>query len=342
MEIGRIDQEIGRLWEESGDTKTRASLMNLVVFTTDRAAVNSLTETISDLAADHACRALLVLAEPHITAESARAWISAHCRALGQGGRQVCSEQITFHLTGNATEGMVNLVFSHLDSDLPLVLWWQAPPPATTETRLWRWVDRVLFDSATWQHPGSDLDRMTQVAACRRAENGRQTTLCDLNWTRLLNARFAFASLFDHEAARAEIPHLHKARLRHAAGARTSALLFLGWIAAQLNWKLAPLLSTVSFTTPSGHEVAVEILSSHADCGALECELLSPRGRFRLARSADACHYVLEADVPGLSANPRAVSLDADTPSNLLRTELARAGSHPGYFRAVEMIRPLL
>ncbi len=29
VEIGRIDQELGKLWEESGDTKTRASLINL-------------------------------------------------------------------------------------------------------------------------------------------------------------------------------------------------------------------------------------------------------------------------------------------------------------------------
>ena len=33
VEIGRIDKELGKLWEEVGDTKTRASLVNLAIFT---------------------------------------------------------------------------------------------------------------------------------------------------------------------------------------------------------------------------------------------------------------------------------------------------------------------
>ena len=33
VEIGRIDKELGKLWEETGDTKTRASLINLAIYT---------------------------------------------------------------------------------------------------------------------------------------------------------------------------------------------------------------------------------------------------------------------------------------------------------------------
>lgn len=343
VEIGSIDQELGRLWEESGDSKTRASLMNLVVFTTDRTTVAANTEIIASLAGEHACRALLVLAEPQIETESARAWISAHCQASGKEGRQICSEQITFHLAGNATEGMVNLVFSHLDSDLPLVLWWQAPPPATTETRLWRWVDRLLYDSAEWSDPGPAFDRMNQVASCREEEGGGcRTALCDLNWTRLLGARFAFASFFDHEAARQQIPHLQRLHLLHPAGGRTAALLFLGWIAAQLDWQLEPLLGAVRFVSSTGQEIEVEIAAHDEECRVLDCELSSAQACFRLSRAPDACHYLLETRGKGLPEGSRVAGLEKDTPADLLRAELARAGSHPGYFRALDIIRPLL
>ena len=41
VEIGRIDKELGKLWEETGDTKTRASLINLAIYTESSEAVSA-------------------------------------------------------------------------------------------------------------------------------------------------------------------------------------------------------------------------------------------------------------------------------------------------------------
>ena len=53
-----------------------------------------------------------------------RAWITAHCH-LAHGRKSVCCEQIAFYLTGKVTGRFRNTVFAHLNSDLPLVFWWQ-------------------------------------------------------------------------------------------------------------------------------------------------------------------------------------------------------------------------
>ena len=46
VEIGRIDKELGKLWETVGDTKTRASLINLAIYTENAKAVAENTSLI--------------------------------------------------------------------------------------------------------------------------------------------------------------------------------------------------------------------------------------------------------------------------------------------------------
>ncbi|MGB7839012.1 MAG: glucose-6-phosphate dehydrogenase assembly protein OpcA, partial [Terrimicrobiaceae bacterium] len=108
VEIGRIDKELGKLWEETGDTKTRASLINLAIYTESAESVAGNTNLISQIASQHACRALLIFANPGAPREGARAWISAHCHLAGKGERQICSEQITFQLDGEMVAALPN------------------------------------------------------------------------------------------------------------------------------------------------------------------------------------------------------------------------------------------
>ena len=89
VEIGRISRELGKLWEETGDTKTRASLINLAIYTESAKSVSENTSLISQIATQHACRALLIFANPRATQEQAKAWISAHCHLAGKGERQI-------------------------------------------------------------------------------------------------------------------------------------------------------------------------------------------------------------------------------------------------------------
>jgi glucose-6-phosphate dehydrogenase assembly protein OpcA len=344
VEIGRIDKELGRLWEESDDSKTRASLINLAIYTEDAATVQDLTELIAEIAGEHACRAILVLAEPDAPKDDASAWIAAHCHLAGKGERQICSEQITFQLQGAATQALSSIVFSHLDSDLPLIFWWQPPLPSDLDTKFWRWVDRLIFDSATWTEPGPSLDQLRKIAACRESSPGpvRRTVLCDLNWTRLLGARFAFASLFDHQSALAQLDRMERVILRHGRHNKMAALLFLGWIANRLNWQLHHMMSDHIFVQPNGREVPFQLEEeSDRTAGLLLCELQSPGGTFRLERDPAGRHYDLSMQGPEVPELRRTVSADGESRQDTLLAELSRGGAHPLYFRALEAIRPL-
>jgi len=219
VEIGRIDQELGRLWESSGDTKTRASLLNLVIYTEEPEALDSNTELISTIATQHACRAILILADPQAATSGARAWISAHCHLAGKGGHQICSEQITFRLDGESAASLPNIVFSHLDSDLPLCFWSQAEFREPLDEQLWSWVDRLIFDSATWKHPAGQFALTRKILSLADGN----IVLCDLNWTRLHPWRFALANIFDHSAALACLPKITKIRIECAHGERVKA-----------------------------------------------------------------------------------------------------------------------
>jgi glucose-6-phosphate dehydrogenase assembly protein OpcA len=341
--IGSIDKELGRLWEDSGDSKTRASLMNLVVVTGERASIPQNTELIASLAGEHACRAILVLLEPEADCPEPRAWISAHCHAGPRGGKEICSEQITFHLPGSAADGLPGIVFSHLDSDLPLVLWWRTPPPLKADADLWRWVDRLIFDSADWRDPGECLDRIRRIAARRESrDNPRKLSLCDLNWSRLLDARFAFASLFDRLAAQQEIPRISRAVLHHSPACKTVAMLFLGWIASQIEWTLQPLLSTHVFVNRHGREVPFSLQETDAPGGFVSCTLYTDSARFSIKRESGKNHYLLEMEGPDDFREGRTFPAGSISVEHTLLSELSRGGDHPGYFRTLDIIRPLL
>ena len=153
VEIGKIARELGKLWEETGDTKTRASLINLAIYTESAKSVSQNTDLISQIASPACLPSAPDFRQSLGTQEQAKAWISAHCHLAGKGERQICSEQITFQLDGDMVSALPNIVFSHLDSDLPLYFWWQGEFREPLDKKLWGWVDRLIYDSARWETP---------------------------------------------------------------------------------------------------------------------------------------------------------------------------------------------
>ena len=170
--IGGIEKELGRLWEASGDNKTRASLVNLAVYSEGNGSLTANSATVRSIAGEHAMRAILVEADPFASGSSAEAWISMHCYPRGSKGGSVCSEQISFRLSGEAARSLQSVVFSHLDSDLPLALWWQAPFRTPVEGKLWRWVDRLIFDSRSWEDPSAQFAAVSSIPPPRRGPHG--------------------------------------------------------------------------------------------------------------------------------------------------------------------------
>jgi len=335
VEIGRIDKELGKLWDSSDDTKTRASLINFVIHTSELASLAIDTEIISTVAAKHACRAILIFSNPAAQAPAAQAWINAHCHQTGKGERQLCSEQITFRLDGESARALPNIVFSHLDSDLPLCLWWQGELPEPLDETLWAWVDRLIYDSAAWSNPAHQFSIVRHLSS----RNGKGAVLCDLNWTRLQPWRYALASLFDHAAAFPKLAKVNSIEIDLNHGSQTSALLLLGWFACQLNWSASE--SDNEFIDSGGRKIAYTVLhnGNHArNVALIQCE----GAEFELSHEADSDFFEAAIRIPGIVDSRQILPAPRRNTTDTLLAELSRAGRHPLYTKSLEKIFPLL
>ena len=339
VQIDRIDRELKKLWSEGEGAMTRASLMNLAVYSEEPESLTRNTRLLARITENHACRAIVIGADPRTKNERMEAWISAHCHVSRVGTKRVCSEQISFLLEGAMVKLLPSIVFSQLDSDLPLYLWWQAEFAVPMDPQLWSWIDRLIYDSQSWR----DFKAQMRLVETAQGEAKQRIVLCDLNWTRLVHFRLAFAQFFDHPGSHHHFGEIESGSITFGNGFRSTAVLFVGWLAAQLDWKIrngkrsnqidlensagklirinlqekgeAPI---ASFTAQS-HEIEFQV--TQADCGDL----------------IEVCRGKL-GKVPARQVLP---SMEND-PVKLMSEELMRGGPHHVYLRAVEKVRDLL
>jgi len=60
IEIGKIDKKLKKLWQEREGVMTRASLINLAVYSEQPGSLEKNTQLIARITANHACRALVI------------------------------------------------------------------------------------------------------------------------------------------------------------------------------------------------------------------------------------------------------------------------------------------
>jgi glucose-6-phosphate dehydrogenase assembly protein OpcA len=339
VEVSKIDQELKKLWQESEGAATRASLVNFAVYSEDTGSLNKNTQLMAKLTENHACRAIVIEADCNAKENRVEAWISAHCHVSGAGSKQVCSEQISFLLKGGCTSLLPSIVFSHLDSDLPFYLWWQEEFSEPMDPQLWTWVDRVIYDSQSWE----DFRAQMRLLESAEQEANQRIVLCDLNWTRLDNVRFALAQFFDHPASHHNFAKIHKLRVDFAPGFRSTAVLFAGWLAAQLSWttEKAEAASNLRFVSPSGQKIDVELRERPGEpIGEVAMETLEVE--FLVAHAK--CGDLLEVSrgKPGEKRMPQLMPAGKNDPVSLMSKELMRGGPHHVYLHAVNRVRDLL
>ena len=333
VEVGKIDKELGKLWEETGETKTRASLINLAIYTEDAESVSENTNLIAQIASQHACRALLIFANPGASREQASAWISAHCHLAGKGERQICSEQITFQLDGGMVSALPNIVFSHLDSDLPLFFWWQENFREPLDKKLWGWVDRVIYDSGKWDARAEQFNLVQKI----RTLTEIRTILCDLNWTRLIGARYAIAQLFDHSCALARIGTIEHVSI--SCTERTTGLLLLGWLAAQLEWKLLSHTESNFFLSPRGTRIGFDIQVIDGPTIG-RCEFQCRDATMEIVRQPASEYFQARINCREVADTTMLVPAGKDELAGILVTALGRGGKYPLYRKALAAIEP--
>ncbi len=338
VELDQMESELRKLWDEAGAGKTRASLVNLAVYSEEPDSLSRNTEIISQITQDHACRALLISVNRAAKENRVDAWINAHCHTGSAKSQQICSEQLSFHVEGPCVSLLASIVFSHLDSDLPFYLWWQSEFHEEVDAQLWSWIDRLIYDSHDW----SDFQEQLRLLDRAQAELKERVILCDLNWTRLLHLRRALAQFFDHPVSHRHFNNFNRVEIDFAPGYRSTALLFTGWISAQLNWTREEKAKreTLRFQNETGKTIDV-VLAEKKGEPIGRCLLHADTREYRLEHPAGTDLLDVSLGKPGQDGMHQLMPALENNPVALMHEELMRGGARRIYLRALECVRDL-
>ena len=339
VEISKIDRELKKLWAESAGAMTRASLINLAVYSEAPGSLERNTQLIARIAQNHACRAIVIGADPAAKENRVEAWISAHCHVSKAGGKQICSEQLSFLLEGPCTSLLPSIVFSHLDSDLPLHLWWQGEFHDPMDPQLWAWVDRLMYDSHDWK----DFDTQMRLVETAQEEAKQRVVLCDLNWTRLDKLRVAVAQFFDHPASHHHFDEIESAQIDFAPDFRSTAVLLAGWLGAQLNWRAEPTRNANEFAFTDSQDRKIDVVLSERAGEPVSRIVLSSGGiEFVVAHTKGADLFEVWRGKREEKCPRQMMPSGSNDPVVLMSDELMRGGPHRVYLRAFNCVRSLL
>jgi glucose-6-phosphate dehydrogenase assembly protein OpcA len=338
VEIGKIDKELKKLWAQNDGALTRASLINLAVYSEAPGSLEKNTQLIAKVAENHACRALVIGADRNATENRVEAWISAHCH-VSAGTKQICSEQLSFLLEGPCANLLPSIVFSHLDSDLPLHLWWQGEFHDPMDPQLWAWVDRLIYDSYEW----TNFDAQMRLVETAQHEAKERVVLCDLNWTRLDKLRFAVAQFFDHPASHHHFETIESARIDFAPGFRSAAVLLAGWLGAQLDWKIGAQKRGNNFTFADTNGRKIAIALNESDGEPISRIVLTSKGiEFVISHAKGTDLLEVWRGKAGEKCARQLMPAGNNDPVRLVSDELNRGGPHHVYLHALNCVRVLL
>lgn len=311
--VSSIASSLRALWA-SNEAMTKASLINFAVYSEQPGSLEKNTSLIEAVTREHACRAILIDAQPSEAEATVRAWITAHCQLSGAGGKSVCSEQVAFALSGRLRDALRNVVFAHLESDLPLVFFWQGDFSDQWEPHLYRRIDRLVVDSTTWSDPAEQVQRLR--TAWR--DSGARFVVLDVAWMRIFPFRQALAGAFDTALAKANLCQLSALTITHAPGHRVTATLFASWIAYKAGWSLDPAERILV-------EDGVAPLSRLELTGEADC-------RITITREPGARFLHVRVKAGGVEAT-QVSPVGSDDLATLVSERLSRGGNTPLYFK---------
>ena len=332
--VAAIDRELRKLWEQD-DARTNASLMNLVVYSEKPGALIANSEIIRELTREHACRAILVGIDPHEPLPSLRAWITAHCH-LADGRKSVCCEQIAFHLTGRVTGRFRNTVFAHLNSDLPLIFWWQGELSDILTERLVSVMDRLVIDSSSWENPSAAFAKIEDASA-----SNPDLIIQDHAWTRSWQFRVGIASLFDDPAAQQALPNIDTVEITYHPEHRNTALQMLAWLAVQAGWKDSSANGRFGLESTSGVAISV-LLQADPTAPPLSSVIIrAGNTTVRITQKTGASHVQRQLEAGAYKASSLS-PVDPKSPAELVAVQLARGGKNSLYQKILPRFRVML
>lgn len=335
--LGKVEKAVRALWADDTGGKTRASLMNFAIYSEDPASLEKNTQLLADITREHSCRALLVLNDTSASGLATRAWVTAHCQ-LYDGRRSVCCEQISFVIEGGSPDSVRNVVFSNLESDLPLVIWWQGELTSRLDERFCSVIDGLIVDSSRWQAPQIGLRRL--LAA--RSSGTRHFTLGDLSWMRSHVMRLTLAAAFQNATLLATLPTMNRLHIVHAPGNRAGALLVAAWVGRQLGASLRREAKGMAFVRTNAADMEIQLSEGQTDgCPLQTLELSGPDSSVKVSRGCGSGFVHAKTRQGGLDRE-EVQPAPRDNDADLIVEQLSRFGGTTRYFEVLPLFLEML
>ncbi|HEY3822575.1 MAG TPA: glucose-6-phosphate dehydrogenase assembly protein OpcA [Polyangiaceae bacterium] len=315
--LARVESELRALWTpQPGETpKTRACTMNLVVVAATPGVAERLLPIIDEVLLGTPARAIVAGVDP-TGADGLEATTTAVC-VPGDGGPLSCSERVTLVARGKVHVYLPSCVAALCATDVPTTLVWAAPVQAGDATfeALAQDASRIVFDSTE----GSLASLAGGVCWARARAATDRPGVADLAWTRLAPWQEMCARMFDEAALRPLAFRVTRVTMVQACEPGETlgpeGLLFVGWLATRLGWKVgapASAGSRLTLTRPDGRPV----------------EVVTSAGASRAARHA-LVTVRIEASDAGVTMRGE-VAREAENPDAATwRLEVTRAGAEP-------------
>jgi glucose-6-phosphate dehydrogenase assembly protein OpcA len=204
-----------------------ARVLNLIVVV-DHARRDEVSDRLRNVGRYHASRTILCAVEEGRTSLNAVATM-AYEEGEG-GGVHPVRERVDLELGPSHLRRLDSIIDPILVEGLSTMLW---SPDGHDEAvqALLSMIDVILLDS----------DDPDSGGLARAAELRRSAYVVDLAWLRTTPWRERLAASFDLPQRRSGLARMTDACVRHRPSSPASAVLLAGWLAARLDWQVAPL-----------------------------------------------------------------------------------------------------
>ncbi len=213
--------------EGEQDGLVPARVLNMVVFVHSDHS-EEVAERLRGVGRYHASRTLV------LSYEAEREELNALVKIASEGNPNpgepaLLRESAVVEIGKRHLDDLTTIVDPLVVSDLPTLLWSPHRHPAAADALL-ELAQATLIDSIEQPVWSEAIER-----ACGLSE---RAYVVDLAWLRSTPWRERVAATFDPQRMRAELHSLERLHIRHHPDSTVAAMLFVGWLASRLGWKL--------------------------------------------------------------------------------------------------------
>jgi glucose-6-phosphate dehydrogenase assembly protein OpcA len=333
---------------------SHACLSNLVIFTEALEDAPLIDETIAQFVVKHPCRVIVIKAQPRHAESKIEADYSPRTFVTDTGKSGMC-DQITLNAFGSSVRELAAAVQPLLVPDLPIYVWWRGmflQQRALVEQML-AYADRFIYDGANWTNL-----HYTVVQVSDLVERFKETVgFTNFNWSRLRPWRENTAAFFDTGLFDKQLGDIQRLRVEYMAlpgmeeGFEFRALLFVAWMAGQLEWQPArgvpgAELARLQFNNKKGATVDAElVLLPQSASGAQSIQRVTislPGQELGIERDhKDHLEVLTSRGQNGVSVLRKVPHADSSV-ADLLYRELGRRGRNRVFEKSFKLASELL